>query len=172
MGNAIIKYCEIFCWSKRHIHLHRLAITFPMNACTNFKIENSDAEAISLWGIFYLFTWACLSQCSQFILLWKWFMLFCMMVFSNRTILLFACCVHMSLCCHCAVLILADNLGTGTDYDCWEWKRRVREAREWLAEQRVISIWDSESDQQFKFEGKTVVRKRKQERGFVCTVMS
>lgn len=66
----------------------------------------------------------------------------------------------------------ADTLGTGTDYDFWEWKRRFREAHEWLAKKRVISLRDSESDRQFKFEGKTVVRKRKQERALVCAMMS
>lgn len=82
----------------------------------------------------------------------------------------------MSLCYHCVVLILAaavyaDTLGTGTDYDCWESERRVRAAHEWLEEQRGITLRDSESDRQFKFEGKTLVRKRKQERVLVCAVM-
>ena len=149
---------------------------FCESGSTNFKIRNSVTKAICLGGVFCV-TSVCLSRFSQFILPWKWFMLFCMMVFSNWAILLFPCCVCVSPCYHCTVLILAaaiyaDTLGTGTDYDCREWKRRVREALEWLAEQRVISLRDSESDRQFKFEGKTIVRKRKQERLLVCETMS
>lgn len=99
------------------------------------------------------------------------------MAFSNWAVLLFACCVCVSPCYRCAILTLAaaiyaDTLGTGTDYGCWEWKRRVHEAHEWLAEQRVISLQNSESDRQFKFEGKIVVRKRKQEIVLVRATMS
>lgn len=161
--------------SKGHLSIC-IGLLFPYESgCMNFKIGSNVTKAVSLGGIFCISTWFCLSRFSQFILPWKWFSLFCTMVFSNQAILLFACCVCVcvsSRCC-CGIPILAaaiyaDTLGTGTDYDCWEWERWVHAAHEWLAEQRVISLRDSESDRQFKFEGKTVVRKRKQESFSMC----
>lgn len=143
----------------------------------NFKIGNNVTKAISLGGVFCtsllefvshnFLSLFCLESDSR---CFAWWSSLTEPFFSLRV-------VYVSLCYRSDILILAaaiyaDTLGTGTDYDCWEWKRRVRAAHEWLAEQRVISLRDSESDRQFKFEGKTVVRKRKQERVLVCAVMS
>ena len=52
MDNVIIKYCEIFCWSKTHLFVQACYHFSYESVCTNFKIENSDAEAIFLWAIF------------------------------------------------------------------------------------------------------------------------
>lgn len=162
IGNVLTKYKETFFWSKRRLFAQSFFHICYESGCTNFKIIMLLRP--SFWGVFSAFLYLNLSFISQFILPWKRFTLFCMIVFSNRAVLLFACCVCVSSCYHCTILILAaaiyaDTLGTGTDYDCWEWKRWVRAAHEWLAEQRVTSLRDSESDRQFKFEGKTVVRR-------------
>lgn len=161
--------------SKRHLSICIGLLFSYESGCMNFKIRNNVTKAVSLGGIFCIsiFDFVSHNFLSLFCLesdshCFAWWSSLTKPFFSLPVVCV---CVSSRCCCGIPILaaaVYADTLGTGTDYDCWEWERWVRAAHEWLAEQRVISIRDSESDRQFKFEGKTVVRKRKQESFSMC----
>lgn len=53
MGNGLIKYKAIFCWSKRHLSVSQACFHFSYESgCMNFKIGNNVTKAISSGDVF------------------------------------------------------------------------------------------------------------------------
>lgn len=161
--------------NKRHLSICIGLLFSYESGCMNFKTGNNVSKTVSLGGIFRISVLDFVSHdfLSSFCLesdshCFAWRSSLTEPFFSLPVVCV---CVSSRYCCGVpipAAAVYADTLGTGTGCGCWEWERWVRAAREWLAEQRVISLRDSESDRQFKFEGKTAVRKRKQESFSMC----